>query len=329
MQNLLILKICALIIVVGLAILAFDRYYVRRDQPSEGEQLARLSEEHQLDQQSPRGEQAARILELLRAHHDITGNPQQINTLLSRSEGASTLRLIEFDTREFALYRGNGQTSRVNVALVAVLIEFDADAGLPDWNQALNPDPPQPPFGAEALARLRAMDDYRMATGSHHALFVSQRQGPALIQAINQSVSADFHPGLLNSAMAIDVQRAVDIANLLEAPLPQVARFYQIEVPELKIDLPDRPVSAGLDEIVQQTHDQIAAQREQWAAEDAQRQAEWQRTLDELKAKRERQAAEREAQRERRMAETRARMDASLEAAKAGRDATEDSGSAQ
>ncbi len=187
-----------------------------------------------------------------------------------------------------------------------------------------------------------------MAMSQSHVLFASQLETWALMQASNQSVSSEFHAGLLNSALRIDVQRALDIVSLLDADLPTLSRFYTIDVPDVDIDIPDASkISAGLSDIAAQTEAKLAAQREQWERQDAQREAQWEATRAANKQERERRSAERKAQweataaanreererksserkaqSERRKAEIEQRMRETLDRAKAGLDQEDES----
>lgn len=313
-HSLLILKICAVIIVIGMAILAFDKYYVRRDEPSKEQRVDELSERLELNDRSSDQTAQEHLMAVLGRFEEISGSVQEVDTILNRNDDETRLWLAEFDSRRLALYRGAGQTSRINVPLLAIMIEFKGRASLPLWIQPERLDSDAeiaPPLNAEALARLQRMDDFRMAMSGNQVLFVSQLEAPALVQAINQRTSSEFHAGLLNSALQIDVQRAIDIVNLLDTELPQVARFYKIDVPPVDIDIPDRPISAGLDEIRDQTHAKIEEQRKQWEQQRAEQQAQWDAQREALRQERERKAAERKAESEARMAALRAKMEAS------------------
>jgi len=327
MSQILILKICAVIIVVGLIILGIDKFIVRGDEPTEQQRVEQLSDDLSLDDLSNDEALKQRMTEILSSHQDITGRGIEVSKVLGRNDEAARLWLVEFSSREFALYRSGGLSSNVDITRLAIVMEFGQGAALPTWSQENSEA--STPLNAEALERLQRMDDYRMAMGSNHVLFASQLETFALLQASNQSVSSEFHAGLLNSALQIDVQRAVDIVNLLDADLPQVARFYTIDVPKPNITVPDASkISAGIDDIAKQMEQDRAAMREEWERQDAERKAQWEAAQVAIrekseqrsaarKADNEQRSAARKAEREKRMAEIRQRMENARDKAKA------------
>lgn len=324
MNPTLILKICACIIIVGLVILAIDKFVVRRGEPSQEQRLEQLTDDLALANHSDDETVRQRLQAILTQHEDITGRGIEVHTILNRADAGAQLWLVEFSSREFALYRGKGQTSQVDVRRLAIVIEFAESTDLLSWSQESAEAPSI--LSAEARQRLQRMDDFRMAMAHSHVLFASQLETLALLQATNQSVSSEFHAGLLNSALRIDVQRALDIVNLLDADLPTQSRFYSIDVPTLEIDMPDAiKISAGINEIAQETEAKIAAQREQWERQNAERKAQWEATLAANRQQSERKNAERKAESERRRAEINQRMRESIDRAKNGTSKEDDS----
>ncbi|MGE4069552.1 MAG: hypothetical protein AB7E72_00075 [Lysobacterales bacterium] len=231
-DQLLILKICAVVIVVGLIILAIDRWIVRADEPGREEQLAQVIEQNALQPITGQDELDS-LQDKLRAFEAVTGQVQKINTALLRQEAAGRLWLIEYQSRERSLIGANAPMARVDVPLFAILIEFGADPGWPPFVQKRAGDVPEI-LPAEFAQRLLGMDDYRLAMQGRLVVFASQLQTAALMQSIQSNTSPEFHPGLLNSALRVDVQSAIDIVNALPGS-PQLARFYEIEGIEVKL----------------------------------------------------------------------------------------------
>jgi hypothetical protein len=167
-----------------------------------------------------------------------------------------------------ALYRPRQTHLDVTVHPFGILIAYETAPEWPAWMG--DGDPPRPPFTAPLTRRLAAMDEYRMGLSGRYAFFTSGLETWSLAQAIQRSVSAEFHPGLLNSALRLDVQRALDVVNELEGDRPQLARFYEIDVAELDIELPStQGITRGMEEArttLQKELDALRAEREAQAA---------------------------------------------------------------
>jgi hypothetical protein len=232
-NQLLTLKICAVIIVVGLVILAIDRWIVRADEPAREQQLGQVIQQNELQQVT--GQAGLDELQRkLQAFEAVTGQVQKVNTALLRIEASARLWLIEYQSRERSLIGANAPMARVDVPLFAILIEFENDPGWPAFRQENAADAPEilPP---DFAARLLRMAEYRLAMQGRQVVFASQLQTAALMQSVQANTSPEFHPGLLNSAMRVDVQAAIDIVNAFPGS-PQLARFYQIE--GIEVNLP-------------------------------------------------------------------------------------------
>jgi hypothetical protein len=282
-DQLLILKICGVVIVIGLIILAIDRWIVRADSPDNQQQLTRLIEETRLHPVTSATE-LDQLLLRLQAFEALTGQVQGISTALLRTGSSARLWLIEYRSREPSLIGANAPLARVDVPRFAILIEFENDPGWPTFAQV---DPGDAPaiLQAEFADRLRRMSEYRLAMQERLVVFASQLQTAALMQSVQASTSPEFHPGLLNSALRIDVQAAIDIVNALPGS-PQLARFYAIE--GIEVNLPQVDGSA-LSERLRADRERIQAEqqaaREQREREFEQQRAEFRQRNEEINRK--------------------------------------------
>ena len=289
-----ILQGCAVIMMIGVAILAIDRWVVRKDEPSTEQQLATLEDDLGLVQRDDPASKSA-LRGALAAFEPLTGSIEALGPILTRDEDGARLWLFEYTVRELALYRPGKTNLNIEVRHFGILIAYPTAPGWPAWMG--DGDPPRPPFTAPLAVRLAAMDEYRMGLSGRYAFFTSGLETGALAQAIQRSVSAEFHPGLLNSALRVDVQRALDVLNELEGGQPQLARFYKIDVPKLDIELPSTEgITRGMEEArttLQKELEALRVEREAQAArlreESAARMAEARKAMQErLAASRER-----------------------------------------
>jgi len=262
-----ILQGCAVILMMGGVILAIDQFVVRKDEPSTQEQLSTLEGELGLAQRNDDASKSA-LRDALTAFEPLTGSIGELGPILTRDEDGARLWLFEYTVREMALYRPGQPNLNIAVRHFGILIVFETAPGWPTWMG--DSAPPRPPFTAPLVARLAAMDGYRMGLAGLYAFFTSGLETGSLAQAINQSISAEFHPGLFNSAMRLDVQRALDIVNGLEGEQPRLARFYKIDVPKLDIELPSTEgITRGMEETrttLQKELDALRAERQTQSA---------------------------------------------------------------
>lgn len=280
-SQILTLKICGAIIAVGLIILAIDRWVVKRGEPSGEQQLTQVVEQNQLQRVTSTNE-LDELLRRLQAFEAVTGQVQRIDTALVRKEASARLWLIEYQSRERSLIGANAPMARVDVPLFAILIELNEDPGWPPFVQQNPGDAPDqlPPDFAPRLLR---MAEYRMAIRGRQVIFASQLQTAALMQSVQASTSPEFHPGLLNSAMRIDVQVAIDIVNALPGS-PQLARFYKIEGIEVKLPNVDGgALSEGLRANQARIHAEQQAAREQRERDFERQRAEFRERNDEIR----------------------------------------------
>lgn len=301
----LILKVCAVIIVIGLAILAIDRWIVRAGEPEPEQQRQALASEQGLLPVEDSATQAA-LQQRLQAFAELTGEVGEIQHAYRQSQPQAELWLVEFASSQRSLLQTTVRPRHIEVTRLAILIELHDDPGWPRFVPSdEQPAPPQLP--ADYTQRLLAMDDYQMAIEGRWVAFVSTAAFEPLLQAIQANQSSEFHPGLLNSALRIDVQRALDITAAMPGA-PQLARFYHIDV-AVQIDTPS--VSAF--------SEKLRADRERIAAEQA-------AAREQFRADMERDRAEFRRRNEENMARFRQHNEANLARARSG--GTEGPGSA-
>lgn len=258
----LILKICAIIIVLGLGILAIDRWIVNPDKPSQDERIQTLIGEFGLTPQTETGTLAA-FEKKLGAFQDLTGKIQKIGPVFSKSMGVQQLWLFEYTTREVAIHQVARPDASVDVTLFGIYLDLGPGAPLPAWTQNDTDTPPTPPHTEKSVAQLQRLPQYRMAMQERHVLFVSTLETWSLKQAVDQQTSPEFHPGLFNSAMKVDVQMALDVINQMDtgnAPLP---RFYTVDIGPLDLPAPDiSPLQNKIQEATRQAREKMDADRE-------------------------------------------------------------------
>lgn len=293
----LILKICAVIIIIGLAILAIDRWIVRAGEPEPEQQRQALATEHGLEAVEDAAIKAA-LQQRLQAFGELTGEVGDIQHAFRQAQPQAELWLVEFASSQRSLLQTSVRARYVEVTRLAILIELHEGVGWPRF-VATEEQPAPPQLPADYAQRLAAMDDYQMAVDGRWVAFISTAAFEPLLQVIEANQSSEFHPGLLNSALRIDVQRALDITAALPGA-PPLARFYDIDV-DVQIDTPS--VSAF--------SEKMRADRERIAAEQA-------AAREQFRADMERQRAEFRQRNEENLARFRQRNEENLARARSG-----------
>ncbi|NEV64012.1 hypothetical protein [Thiorhodococcus minor] len=258
-----ILIACALVIGLGLGVLAIDRWVVKRDLPPKEQQLAALAEDFGLTLRDD-DVSLAELRALLSPFAATTGAPDRIGPALSRSDGERLLWLFEYSSRETAIARVGKPDVHAEVTLFGILLDLGPGPDLPAWSQAEDSRPPAPPHTVDSIARLARLDGYRMAMHGRRVLFVSTLQTWALKQVAEQRTSAELHPGLFNSAMKVEVQLALDTVNAMDLDMAPLDRFYQIDIGP--IDLP-KPDASGLRSALEESSRQAKEQLDRDMAE--------------------------------------------------------------
>jgi hypothetical protein len=209
----------------------------------------------------------------LRAHVErfprVGGRPGTIGPILSRRSAAGTLHVFEYTRSGVAMPGPQGRLVRAAPTMLGIVMEVEGARPLPAWQQD-EAKPPAPPHTEASLARLARIEDLRMATAGGVVLFASQRDRFVLKQLTEQSTSAEFHPGLFNSALPIDVQRALDVVAAMDFGQRPFERF---STPAVRTNLPPTR-STGIPERLQEIRREQDAKLEALRAEQrAQREA--------------------------------------------------------
>ena len=221
-SQVLILKTCAVVIGIGSLILAVDRFVIRGDEPSIEQQRADVVAELGLEVIRDR-ESLTRLESMLRALEPLKGRVTRIDAVLRHQQLAASVWLVEFQSRHAS--RQDRMISRqgVEVPHFLILIELSKDPGWPGFLQL---DPAEFPgsLPADWHSRLAGFQPYRIGIESSRIAFVSQIEGSALVEAIGAADRPEFYPGLLSSALRIEVQQALDIVGAMPGA-PKLGRF--------------------------------------------------------------------------------------------------------
>jgi hypothetical protein len=253
--SLLILKVCAVVILIGLAILAIDRWIVKAGAPEPEQQRQARATELGFQVIEDPGIKAA-LRQQLQGWSELTGEVGDIRHAWRLSQTKAELWLVEFASSQRSLVQTTARPRHLEVTRLAIMLKLHDDPAWPRFvSSAQEPAPPQLP--GEYAERLAAMDEYQMAIDGRWVAFLSKAAFEPLLQIVEAGQSAEFHPGLLNSALRIDVQRALDISAALPGA-PRFERFYAVDV-DVQIDTPS--VSA--------LSDRLRADRERIATEQA------------------------------------------------------------
>lgn len=307
-----ILQVCGVVIVLGLAILAYDRWVVRSDEAAPEVRREQVAGELALEiVEDDRG--LARAAVLLEPFGEIAHAVDGVEVAMRQVRSDLTLWLIEFTSRERTLIGRPGFQPRVTVPRLAIVAVFDQDPGWASHRQTAVDDAP-PELPGDWHPRLAAMTDFRMGIEGPVVAFVSRIEGSALVQAVEARTSPEFHAGLLNSALRVDVQRALDIIGAMPGA-PHIDRFYRIDV-DVKLPAIDR---SPLDRAAAQRNEAIDAMRSRMKEIDIgmekEREALRERMAEQREEMRERMAQQREQMRER-SAEMRRQLQESAEASR-------------
>ena len=266
----LLLKICLIIIVVGLGILAVDRWIVRRGEVPVSEQRTQLASELSLEVIAD-ADQLAQWQARLAGWSVLTGDVSEVEQVLRQRQAHADLWLVEFRSSERSILQTSVRPRHMAVQRLAIVLELQQAPGWPAFEQTDAAQAP-PLLPAEYAQRLGRMSEYRMLIDGPWVAFISQPAGEPLLQIVQSDTSADFHPGLLNSALRIDVQRGLDIVAAMPGA-PELERFYRLDGIEVQIDTPSvSQLSATLQAQREQTAAQVRAASEQ-AVADFQRQS--------------------------------------------------------
>lgn len=281
--QILILKICGGVIAVGLGLLAIDEFIVKRGEPSRQERLQVVSQELGLDLHDPYS--LERIKDLTEPFGDLVEPAVEVGAALTRTEEDHQLIAYEHRYRDTALNTGT-QTHDTEVEVLVILARLPG-ADLPSF--AVFPDGSYrgdlgqigKALGTDAWVRMRGWREFAMGAEGETVIFAQLPPNSPLAAGIARRQSADFYPGLLNSGFKVDLQRAVDIVNLMPLDRQRLAAVYQIDIGEIKVELPELNLTSDMQAITEETHrktqaivDGFAEDLARIRAESEQRQAE-------------------------------------------------------
>jgi hypothetical protein len=251
-----VLIACTMVLVLAGGILAVDAVFVRVA-PAAGADLDGPSAPPASAPAAPALESVARELGLavdedpaavrelrrvLDALPELGAAGAGIGPVLARTGAGHRLWLLEVEVEETLMvgYTGSAQRQHTGaLRRLAIVLRLDG-AQLPRWQQDQSAPAPAPPWTPAALARLARIEDLHLASNGPYLVAVARPDRFALLEKVQRERSVEFHPGLLNSALAIDVQRVIDIANLLETDPAPVPRVYGVDV-EVKLTGVRRP----------------------------------------------------------------------------------------
>lgn len=210
---------------------------VHAAQPTTVDALDAVAERHGLQRvvDAPGRQDAAALMAPFVA---ISGEVVELDAVMRRAEPGATLWLIDYRSRAPGPRVVQGRRTTIDVPLLAIIVALETPRDWPAFRQsAATPAPADLP--ADWRPRLAAMTEYRMGIEGRVVGFFSQRRSAALVQIAESTTSPEFHPNLRNSALGVDVQRALDlVAALPEAP--RLARFMRIEGADPDLPEPDR-----------------------------------------------------------------------------------------
>lgn len=241
-----LLKALLAVLFLCAAILLIDRFFVPRppaeDAPAVTDIATRLSLQHDAGQS-----QTATLRTLLGRFEPIAGAVQSIETVLWREDATHRLWVFEFKASEVVMVSSNRfrplQRHRAGVTRLGVAVELKGRS-LPAWSVLQDGDWPAP-WTAGAIERAQRIEDLWLAMDGPFVVALARPDRFPLHEMVARSISPEFHPGLFNSALPIDVQRLVDVVNLLDTGAPPLARVYRIEGIEVKLPELRRPDLTG------------------------------------------------------------------------------------
>lgn len=224
----------ASVVMAALSILAMADPSVRAAEPPAVDALDAVAQRHGLERvdDAPGRQAAAALLSPFAA---IGGDVVAIDATMRRAEAGATLWLVDYRSRAQGPRLAQGRRNTIDLPRLAIVVELAQPPGWPAFRQsAAAPAPPVLP--AAWHPRLAAMGEYRMGIEGRVVAFFSQVQSAALLHLTESTTSPEFHPNLRNSALGVDVQRALDVVGALPRA-PKLARFMRIDgvTPDLPV----------------------------------------------------------------------------------------------
>jgi hypothetical protein len=193
----------------------------------------------------------------------------RVEAVMSRADAQHRLWLFEFEVDETLLIApasGAGHHShRGTLTRLGIAIQ-QKHARYPRWIQDEHAEM-LAPWNAGARERLARIEDLRLAMQGEFVIAIARPRGFGLLEQMQRERSVEFHPGLRNSALGIDVQRVLDVVNLLDpgaTPLPSI-HHVEVDVDLSRVRKPQ--IAARLDAIRAQQERDLAALRQTLAAQ--------------------------------------------------------------
>jgi hypothetical protein len=263
---------CALIIVLGGAILLVDRYFIREPALPREQALPPIADALGLELELESADRPL-LLEVLKGLPEIAGEVRSIGATMRRADSTHRLWVFEFKARNVVLLSPNPHTpllpQTADITRLGIVLEL-AGSQLPTWHQQMPGLPPAPPWTEAARARLQAIEDLWFGFSGRYVLAVARPDRFALKELVDSQTSPDFHPGLRNSALAIDVQRVLDVVNRLDTGAAELARVYRIDVDVKLPPVRELDLTSGLSEIAREQAEASAQRQQRYAEQQAQ-----------------------------------------------------------
>ena len=152
MNQKLLLKICGGVMVVGLGILAIDKFVVRRGETPRDQRYAKVAHDlgFELATADTQAKEFATLRKRLEPFAKVTGTIANLGPVMTRSDEVRAVSLFEYSVRKTAINRtGPRPDSSVDITLLGILIDFAAPLELPAWQRSETA--PTPPFTLEAV----------------------------------------------------------------------------------------------------------------------------------------------------------------------------------
>lgn len=203
------------------------------------------------------------LRELSQRFHRVAPPVSEIGDILQRVDNQHRLFVYEHRYEGTGAYSNGANRHTISVDLLAIAIDVK-EARFPAFQ--MNDDGELlsgsaevvgKVLPAEARKRLAGWEDVGMAAEGRFVYFINEPPLFALNAVIEQNTSPEFRPGLRNSGLKVDVQRALDIVNMMRPGEPPLAPVYQIEVPTPTIEIPKLNLTQSLSEIRAETHAEI------------------------------------------------------------------------
>ncbi len=239
---------CLAVIPIAAGILLIDRLFIREPPLPPEELLPPVAERLGLNLEfdSP---QRGFLLALLQRFEPIVGEARSVETVMWREDVSHRLWVFEFKASEVVMITDSHlaplKRHRANITRLAIAVELKG-ANLPEWTVLSKDALPAPPWTVEAAERASRIEDLWLGTSGAFVIAVARPDRFALGEMVARNISPEFHPGLANSALAIDVQRVLDVVNRMDTGGAQLARVYRIDGIEVKLPEVRRPDFSGI-----------------------------------------------------------------------------------